>query len=75
MIGLSHQVAASTVWKILKAAGIEPTHNTPDRPCKHFLAAQARAILAVDLARRYCVPAPVGAQTRRTSCDLLIFVE
>ena len=27
LVGLGHQMAASTVWKILKAAGIDPTHR------------------------------------------------
>jgi putative transposase len=41
-------VAASTVWKILKSAGLDPA---PRRSCptwRQFLSAQAHAILAVD---------------------------
>jgi hypothetical protein len=32
LIGLGHPVAASTVWKILRAAGIDPAPQRPDRP-------------------------------------------
>jgi len=50
LIGLGHSVAASTVWKILKSAGLDPA---PRRSCptwRQFLSAQAHAILAVDFA-------------------------
>jgi transposase InsO family protein len=50
LIGLSHQVAASTVWKILKAAGIDPAPQRSGPSWKQFLTAQAHAILAVDFA-------------------------
>jgi hypothetical protein len=32
LIGLGHQVATSTVWKILKPAEIDPLPSGPDRP-------------------------------------------
>jgi hypothetical protein len=43
-------VAASTVWKILKSAGLDPAPRRSGPTWRQFLAAQAHAILAVDLA-------------------------
>ena len=50
LVGLGHHVAASTVWMILKTAGIDaaPLRSGPTR--RQFLTAQAHAILAVDFA-------------------------
>jgi putative transposase len=52
LVGLGHQVAASTVWKILTTAGIDPApapqRSGPTR--RQFLTAQAQAILAIDFA-------------------------
>ena len=50
LVGLGHQVAASTVWTILKAAGIDPAPRRSGPTWRQFLAAQAHAILAVDFA-------------------------
>jgi putative transposase len=50
LVGLGHQVAASTVWKILKAAGIDPAPQRSGLSWCQFLTAQAHAILAVDFA-------------------------
>jgi hypothetical protein len=50
LVGLGHQVAASTVWKILKAAGIDPAPQRSGPSWRQFLTAQAHAILAVDVA-------------------------
>jgi putative transposase len=50
LIGLGHQLAASTVWKILKAAGIDPAPRRSGSTWRQFLAVQAEAILAVDFA-------------------------
>jgi putative transposase len=50
LVGLGHQVAASTVWKILKSAGIDPAPLRSGPTWRQFLAAQAHAILAVDVA-------------------------
>jgi hypothetical protein len=46
--GLGVKVAASTVWEILKSAGIdpEPRRTAPTGP--HFPRSQAKAILACD---------------------------
>ena len=50
LVGLGHQVAASTVWTILKAAGLDPAPRRSGPTWRQFLAAQAHAILAVDFA-------------------------
>src|SRR6187397_787711 len=50
LVGLGHQVAASTVWKIMKAAGIDPAPRRSGPSWRQFLTAQAQAILAVDFA-------------------------
>jgi putative transposase len=50
LVGLGHQVAASTVWEILKAAGIDPAPRRSGPTWRQFLAAQAHSILAVDFA-------------------------
>src|ERR687890_151514 len=48
LVGLGHSVAASTVWKILKDAGLEPAPRRSGPTWRQFLSAQAHAILAVD---------------------------
>jgi putative transposase len=50
LVGLGHSVAASTVWKILKEAGLDPAPRRSGPTWRQFLAAQAHAILAVDFA-------------------------
>jgi putative transposase len=50
LIGLGRRVAASTVWKILKSAGIDPAPLRSGPTWRQFLATQAHAILAVDFA-------------------------
>jgi putative transposase len=50
LVGLGHRVAASTVWAILKAAGLDPAPRRTGPTWRQFLAAQAHAILAVDFA-------------------------
>jgi transposase InsO family protein len=50
LVGLGHRVAASTVWTILKAAGLDPAPRRSGPTWRQFLAAQAHAILAVDFA-------------------------
>jgi len=50
LVGFGHPIAASTVWKILKAAGIDPARQRSGPTWRQFLAAQAHAILAVDFA-------------------------
>jgi hypothetical protein len=50
LIGLGHPVAASTVWTILKSAGLDPAPRRSGPTWRQFLSAQAHAILAVDFA-------------------------
>jgi transposase InsO family protein len=48
LVGLGYQVAASTVWKILHQAGVDPAPRRAGPTWKQFLAAQAHTILACD---------------------------
>ena len=61
LVGLGHSIAASTVWKILKAAGINPAPRRSGPTWRQFLSAQAHAILAVDFARS--TPSSCAAST------------
>ena len=49
LAGLSYQIGASTVWKILHTAGIDPSPRRAGPSWSEFLRAQAHAILACDL--------------------------
>ena len=50
LVGLGHTVAASTIWKILKDAGLDPAPRRSGPTWRQFLSAQAHAILAIDFA-------------------------
>ena len=50
LVGLGHRVAASTVWKILKDAGLDPAPRRAGPTWRQFLSAQAHAIVAIDFA-------------------------
>jgi transposase InsO family protein len=50
LIGLGPPVAASTVWTILKSAGLDPAPRRSGPTWRQFLSAQAHAILALDFA-------------------------
>jgi putative transposase len=50
LVGLDPSIAASTVWAILKKAGLDPAPRRSGPTWRPFLAAQAHAILAVDFA-------------------------
>jgi putative transposase len=50
LVGLGHRVAASTVWRIVTTAGLDPAPRRSGPTWRQFLAAQAHAILAVDFA-------------------------
>jgi putative transposase len=45
---LGHAIAASTVWEILRAAGIDPAPRWAGPSSRQFLAAQTHAIIACD---------------------------
>jgi putative transposase len=49
LAGLGYQIGASTIWKILNAAGIDPSARRSGPTWAQFLQAQAHAILACDL--------------------------
>jgi hypothetical protein len=49
LAGLGYQIGASTVWKILNAAGIDPAPRRSGPTWMQFLRTQAHAILACDL--------------------------
>jgi putative transposase len=52
LAGLGYPIAASTVWSILKRAGIDPAPRRDGPTWRQFLAAQAQGILATDF---FCV--------------------
>jgi transposase InsO family protein len=52
LAGLGYQIAASTVWSILKRAGIDPAPRRDGSSWRQFLRVQARGILATDF---FCV--------------------
>ncbi len=47
---LGHSVAASTVWKILRNAGIDPSRDRTGPSWSEFIRSQAKAIVATDFA-------------------------
>src|SRR6476660_2745891 len=49
LVGLGYQIGASTVWKILHAAGTDPSARRSVPPWSQSLHAQAQAIVACDL--------------------------
>ncbi|MDT4994585.1 MAG: putative transposase [Actinoplanes sp.] len=48
LVGLGYHVASSTVWKILRQAGVDPAPQRAGPTWKQFLTAQANGILACD---------------------------
>jgi hypothetical protein len=61
-------VAASTVWKILKSAGLDPAPRRSGPTWQQFLPAQAHAILAIYFAHVNTVF--YGASTSSSSARL-----
>jgi putative transposase len=49
LAGLGYQIGASTVWKILHGAGIDPAPRRAGPTWAHFLRAQTHGTLACDL--------------------------
>jgi putative transposase len=49
LAGLGYRIGASTVWKILRSAGIEPSPRRSGPTWAQFLRAQAHGILACDV--------------------------
>ena len=49
LAGLGHQIGASTVWKIMRSAGIDPVPQRTGPTWAQFLRAQAHGIIACDL--------------------------
>ncbi|MGH3700414.1 MAG: hypothetical protein ACRDQY_13265 [Pseudonocardiaceae bacterium] len=48
LVRLGHRIAASTVWQILRDAGLDPAPRRSGPTWRQFLTAQAKAVLAVD---------------------------
>jgi transposase InsO family protein len=72
LTGLGYKLAPSTVWQILKDAGIDPAPRRSGQTWRAFLAGQATTILAADffhvdtvLLRRLCVLFFIEHGTRR----------
>jgi putative transposase len=49
LAGLGHRAGASTVWRILTTAGLDPAPRRSGPSWREFLTAQAHGILACDL--------------------------
>ena len=65
LVGLGHPVAASTVWTILKNAGLDPAPRRTGPTWRQFLSAQAQTILAIDFA--HVAPSSCAASTSSSS--------
>jgi transposase InsO family protein len=49
LVGLGYQIGASTVWRLLTVAGLDPAPRRTGPTWREFLTAQAHGILACDL--------------------------
>jgi transposase InsO family protein len=70
LAGLGHHLASSTVWSILKSAGIDPAPERSDATCSQFLHSQAAVacdFFTVDTAmlRRYYILYFIHIPTRQ----------
>ena len=54
LVGLGAKIAASTVWEILKASGIDPSRRRVGPTWSQFLRSQVEAILACDFFTSTC---------------------
>jgi hypothetical protein len=60
LTGLGYTLAPSTVWQILKDAGVDPAPRRSGQAWRAFLEAQVKTILAVEfLPRRHRALAPL----------------
>jgi putative transposase len=50
LMRLGHKLAASTIWKILRGAGINPTRNRTGPSWSEFIRSQSKASIATDSA-------------------------
>ncbi len=48
LLGLGHELGASTVWRILKASGIDPSPCREGPSWSEFLRAQAKHVISCD---------------------------
>lgn len=69
---LGHHVAASTVWKILRSAGIDPVRDRTGPSWREFIRSQAKSTIATDFAcvdtaflRRFHVLFVIEVHSRR----------
>jgi putative transposase len=69
---LGHTIAASTVWKVLRSAGIDPIRDRTGPSWSEFIRSQAKAVIATDFAcvdtallRRFHVLFIIEVATRR----------
>ncbi len=67
LVGLGHPIAASTVWTILKAAGLDPAPRRSGPTWRQFLSAQAHGILAVDFVHEARAGIPYDGRHATTS--------
>jgi hypothetical protein len=72
LLTLGVKVAASTVWQILREAGVDPSPDRTATTWATFLRSQARALLATDsletvtlTGKRMCILAVIEHATRR----------
>jgi hypothetical protein len=72
LVGLGHRIGASTVWSVLKQAGVDPSAGRRDQTWREFLQAQAHHVIACDFfsvdtisLRRFYVLFFVELDTRR----------
>jgi hypothetical protein len=66
LVGLGYQVAASTVWKILHRAGVDPASRRAGPTWRRFLTTQAHILLVCSLDQR--PPAP-GSRVTELAAD------